>query len=89
MSRISLTALPALVLVLKPRFLSKQPSVTKTSSLTKAAALVLGFCLLGGTVASAQNAEPELPSGDELAQRINARDEGEHLSSSFVLIERN
>lgn len=70
---VSLTVLPAVLRVLRPGFLGLRNAGAGTAGVTLVA-LALG----AGTLAplSPLRAEPEGPSGLEVAERINARDDG-------------
>ena len=84
----SLTALPALVLVLRPAFLvAPKASLRRKRAIPRAAALLLGGLLLVPNATFADEAgetdaaiELDGLSGDEIVRRVNARDEGEHAT---------
>ncbi len=73
---------PALAIVFKPRFL--QPHAVPARPLAAAAAaggaIVLALMLAG----AAAHAE-DLPTGREIAERINARDDGEAVSRTLIM----
>ncbi|MBM3262225.1 MAG: outer membrane lipoprotein-sorting protein [candidate division Zixibacteria bacterium] len=75
----SMTFLPALMKVLKPRFLMGTPP--EAAPAKTAVLLVAGLLFLGASGAVAQS----LPSGDEIARNINARDDGKSLSRKLTM----
>ncbi len=80
----SMTLLPALIKVFKPRFIvgSKlSEAALENSEFGKASTLVLalgvGLASLGGENVNAT----DLPSGRSVIEKLNARDDGEHVTS--------
>ncbi len=80
----SLTFLPALMYVTRPAFLRLHPRKPVLVPPTVAAMLLVGLLLPAN--ASAQT----MPSGDAIAERINSRDDGEHVVQrlKMTLIDR-
>ena len=74
----SLTLLPALLSVLRPRFLGLNRDAPKASARI-AACLAAAVCLSTSPQARADAIE-SLPDGREVARAVNARDDGETLS---------
>ncbi len=70
---------PALILVFKPRFL-RHPNSAPVRGRAAAGTIML-VLMLGGATATAQ----ELPTGREIAERINARDTGEAVSRILIM----
>jgi predicted RND superfamily exporter protein len=85
---VSLTALPALVLVTRPSFLQPRRGGSRDrKSVAKAAAILMGLSLLGPAAVRADEVgdddaiiELDGLSGDEIVQRINARDDGARMT---------
>ena len=76
----SLTFLPAFIYVTRPAFLGLRRRKPALVPATVTAMLLVGLLL--PATASAQtlpSGNGPLPSGDEIAERINARDDGEHV----------
>ena len=76
----SLTFLPAFIYVTRPAFLGLRRRKPALVPATVTAMLLVGLLL--PATSSAQtllSGNGPLPSGDEIAERINARDDGEHV----------
>ena len=76
----SLSLLPALILATRPAFLDPKRRKRSGARMAKAAALLLCVPLVSPITARAQGESDALPSGDEIAERVNARTEGEHVT---------
>ncbi len=75
----SMTFLPALLKVLKPNFLIGKPSSTAA---VKTAIVAIACLVFSGTSAAFAQS---LPSGEEIAKNINARDDGKALSRTLTM----
>lgn len=82
----SMTILPALIKLLQPSFLFKSAPTLAPERLTGKTIVFTLIALGMGSVFFEKSAQAEtLPSGDEIVQQINARDEGNAVSRKLVM----
>jgi predicted RND superfamily exporter protein len=85
----SVVLLPALVKLMRPRFLEmgrvEEPSKRGGDAASKAAAVFLSFGLVAGASGTTQAETSDPPGASEIVQRVNARDEGESVSRKLIM----
>jgi hypothetical protein len=81
----SFTVLPALVLVFRPAFLEAERSKQPTSAIKRTASMLLVMGFVAAPAAQTGAEGPDWPTGDEIARRVNARDDGEQVARRIVM----
>ena len=83
----AMTVVPALIKLVRPAFLSPPSQEIDMGEPKRAPVAGLGLAVLVGTglVLSASEAPAQTLSGLEVMQRVEARDDGEHVTRSFTL----
>ncbi len=81
----SLSLLPALILATRPAFLDPKRHRRTRPRMARAAVVLLCVLPLTPSSVRAEGEDGPLPSGDEIARRVNARDEGEHSTRRLTM----
>lgn len=83
----AMTVVPALIKLVRPGFLTQHPQEIDMPETKRAPIAGLGLAMLIGTglALSAADAPAQTLSGLEVMQRVEARDDGEHVTRAFTL----